>query len=312
MTEVCSELTEGNTDEVGREVRYAKAEFARLDLGIMGLPIFRALPRRGREKARRRMFEVDTVHDGRKLRVVGAYTLGADDLSVLLAVLGLVGLEGKSIMAKHSQAARVDIVDGLESEGEVINSLHMRLRTTLYALCREAGIRASGDAYGRVSESLRRLRAVHYDDMGPVGSNSRRLYASGKQNLLAVTTREDTKEVEVVINARFASFVLGDQWGNVDLRESRRLGETARILHQRLSVMLRSGSTMRISIDRMVEWAYGDEKMTASTLRDRRHEIRRSLREEINILKGWSISEPKNGSVVTITRSAGDEQQAAR
>lgn len=215
-------------------------------------------------------------------------------------------------MAKHSQAARVDIVDGLESEGEVIHSLHMRLRTTLYALCREAGIRASGDAYGRVSESLRRLRAVHYDDMGPVGSNSRRLYASGKQNLLAVTTREDTKEVEVVINARFASFVLGDQWGNVDLRESRRLGETARILHQRLSVMLRSGSTMRISIDRMVEWAYGDEKMTASTLRDRRHEIRRSLREEINILKGWSISEPKNGSVVTITRSAGDEQQAAR
>lgn len=305
MTELrSSETTEDADDIVEVGSSTARAEFAKLDLGIMGLPIFRALPRRGREKARKRMFEIDTVHDGRKLRVVGAYTLGADDLSVLLAVLGLAGLDGKAIQAKNSKAARAEILDGLESEGDVVEAIHMRLKTTLYSLCREAGIPVNGAAYNRVSESLRRIRAVHYDDMGPVGGNHSRLYSSGKQNLLsAARAREDTGEIEVVINARFASFVLGEQWGNMDLRESRKLGEMARILHQRLSVMLRPGNSMRVGIDRMVSWVYGDEK---GIMRNQRREVREGIKE-ITQLPGWNIEENQKRTIVTFSRVRADD-----
>lgn len=287
----------GPRDDRGR------TEFARLDPGIMGLPIFRALPKRGRDKARKRMFEVDTVHDGRRLRVVGAYTLGPDDLSVLLAVLALSGLDGKTILAKDSKSARVAILDGLESEGEVVEAVHMRVRTSLHAVCREAGIPANKEAYDRVSESLRRIRAVHYDDLGPVGANFRRLYASGKQNLLSAKTRDDTKELEVVINARFAQFILGDQWGTIDLRESRRLGEMARLLHQRLSVMVRQGGSLRVRVDRLVEWAYGDEKAPAATTRNRRREVRDGLKG-VARLPGWTVEGGPTDPIVTVSRAA--------
>lgn len=95
----------------------ALADFAIVDPGIMGLNLFRPLPLRGREAARKRMFEVDTVHDGRKLRVAGAYTLRADDLAILLAVLALAGLAGKKIEVGVAESMRIDIVDGLESTG---------------------------------------------------------------------------------------------------------------------------------------------------------------------------------------------------
>lgn len=61
-----------------------------------------------------------------------------------------------------------------------------------------------------------RMRAVHYNDLGPVGSNSRRLSATGKQNLITIRAREDTGEIVVVINARFAAVMLGPPFGRVD------------------------------------------------------------------------------------------------
>ena len=104
-------------------------------------------------------------------------------------------------------------------------------------------------------QSLRRLRGVYYDDLGRVGENSRRLYATGRQNLLSVRAREDINEIVVVLNARFARVILGprEHHARIDLQESRSLGEMARLLHARLSVRMRAGERHFVRTDELVE-----------------------------------------------------------
>ena len=281
----------------GREL----AEFALVDPGLMGLNLFRPLPRKGRTEARKRMFEVDTVHAGRKLRVVGPYTLGADDLSVLLAVLALSGLLGKTIETSTSEVSRVDIIDGLESKGEVEESVHVRTRTTVYALCREAGVPTNGDTYARVTEALWRMAAMSYADLGPVGKNVRMMRVSGSQRLLSARTDEATGEVLVVVNARFAGVLLGAQFIKVDLAESRDLGEMARLLHLRLSVMVRQGKALTVPTDQLCEWVYGSEATSGRARLDRRKEVRQGM-SELGALSGWSVVENRRRLLVDVGR----------
>ncbi len=285
-------------------------DFARVEVGLMGVPLFRPLPRKDRDEARKKRFEVNTVHDGRHLRIIGATLLGADDLSVLLAVLALSGPDGKRIDLDESAVARVEIRDGLESEGDVEQEKHVRLRTTLHAICREAGIAVNKEAYGRVTESLRRMRGVYYDDLGLVGANSKKLYATGKQNLLSLRARDDVKEIVVVLNARFARVILGprEHHARIDLRESRSLGEMARLIHARLCVRARMGERHRARTDDLVEAIYGEEARSDRERRNRRIEIRAGI-AELNALPGWRIEEDRAKLVVTVSRIPPGEQQ---
>jgi hypothetical protein len=266
------------------------------------MPLFRPLPRKGREEARKRRFEADVVHGGHKLKVLGLYVLGADDLSVLLAVLALAGLFGLKIDASDSDMAMLEIRDGLESRGDVVEATHMRVRTSLYAICREAGIEKNGNAYGRIQASLERMRGIYYNDYGPVTANSRRVMASSKQNLLTFRMNEAEGEVVVVVNARFAAVLLGNHFVRVNLNESRSLGEMARLLHLRLSVVVREGRSWCVGIDRLCETIYGSEANSQRELRDRRTEVREGL-AELSKVPGWTISENRRRQIVTVERA---------
>ncbi|MBX9659321.1 MAG: hypothetical protein K2X00_12195 [Nitrospiraceae bacterium] len=290
--------------------------FALVDRGLFGLDLFRVLPRRGREKARKKMFEVEAVHDGRRLRVVGPYTLGPDDLAVLLGVLALGGLMGKPIEAANSEASRVAIVDGLQSEGEVVHQTHVRIRTTFGALCREAGLGRNTQAYERITESLWRMAAMSYADLGPVCANSRSFYASGSQRLLSFSNKEAEGEATIVLNARFAAVVLGETFfGRVDLEGSRSLDELARMLHMRLSLTVRQGNKLTIPLDDLVSWVYGEEVLPDAQQRKRRHFVRAAM-GDLNKLPGWSALVQDHRPMVVIERDARvrpnqDDAQAA-
>lgn len=291
------------TDEKQRAE--AGGAFALVDRGLFGLDLFRVLPRRGREKARKKMFEVEAEYDGRRLRVVGPYTLGPDDLAVLLGVLALGGLMGKAIEAAKSEASRVAIVDGLRSEGEVVHETHVRIRTTIGALCREAGLERNKQAYERITESLWRMAAMSYADLGPVGANSRRFYAAGSQRLLSFSTKEVEGEATIVLNARFAAVVLGRTFfGRVDLDESRSLSEVARMLHMRLSLTVRQqGGSLTIPLDDLVTWVYGDQVPPDAQQRKRRHFVKTAL-SDIDQLPGWSALIQEHRSMSVIQRVA--------
>lgn len=286
----------------GRPKREPLTRFALVDPGLLGVALFRPLPQRDRSAARRQMVEIDTVFDHRKLRIVSAYTLGADDLSVLLAVCGMAGLLGKKVEAAHSEAHRIAIVDGLESEGEVVQAEHVRVRTTLYSLVREAGLTNAGDGYRRITDSLVRLRGVYYVDFGGEGDNARRLRAGGKQNLVGTDVDDGTGEIRIVVNARFASAVLGGQFVRIDLDETRSLGEQGRILHARLSVAIRVGAYLRLPVDRLAEWLYGGAPKSNQQMRDRRRYVREGL-AEVGTLEGWAVEEEAKRKLVVVGRT---------
>ena len=274
--------------------------FAMVDPGVFGLNLFRSLPRRNRPVARLHAFEVNTVYDGRKLRVAGPYTLGADDLSVLLAVLALAGMLGLEVQAASSEVNRVAIVDGLESEGELVAATHVQLRTTQYTLCREVGIIPNGQAYERVTESLWRMQAMSIGDYGPVGANAKRMRAGGSQRLLSARTEEDG-DFTIVVNARFARYLLGPQYIRVDLRESRQLGEMARLLHLRLCCVVNLGCRLSVTLDKAAEWLYGGPPASDAQRRERRKEVRAAV-ADLGALSGWSLIEDRSRLMVAVAR----------
>lgn len=305
MTDATSEAAHAR--KPGREA----TDFALVDPALLGLNLFKALPRKGRTKARLQAFDMTTEHDGRNLRISGSYALGPDDLAILLAVIALAGPNGKEIKAAKSEASRVAIVDGLGSEGEVVNSVHLRLRTTLSVLCKEAGLEASGTTYTRVTESLWRMANMTYADLGPVRANSRRMYVSGSQRLLSFSADEATKEVTIVINARFSGIVLGPAihmlHERIDMRESRSLNEVARLVHFSLCLMVARGRRMRIGLDRIVARIYGGPPADATQASERRREVRAALRS-IAASPSWEIEENRFSGMLLIQRSAPPER----
>jgi hypothetical protein len=277
-------------------------EYALVDTALIGLPLFRPLPRRGRTAARGRLLDLTTTHGGVVLRV-SAPVLGADDLSVLLAVCALAGLVGKSLEAAYSEAHRVAILDGLETAGEDMETAeHLRLRTTVYALVREAGLAHGGDAYRRVMESLWRLRGVYYADLGREGANARRMRSGGRQSLLGFEADEAADELRVVLNARFAAAIVGGgQHSRINLLEHRQLTEAGRLLHLIASVKVRPGGYWPVALDGLCERLYGEPPTSDRHRRDRRVVLRAAL-AEITGLTGWSAEEDRR-ALVTIRRA---------
>ncbi|BAI70695.1 hypothetical protein AZL_000570 [Azospirillum sp. B510] len=283
------------------DTRLTLTEYALVDTGLMGLPLFRPLPRRGRTAARNRHLDLTTTHGGAVLRV-GGPVLGADDLSVLLAVCALAGMDGKRLDAAHSEAHRIAIVDGLETEGGVVDDEHVRLRTTVYAVVREAGLAHGGDAYRRVAESLWRLRGIHYAELGREGGNARRMKSGARQNLIGFDADEVGGELRVVLNARFATAVLGGaQHSRINLLEHRQLTEAGRLLHLTLSVQVRPGGYWPVALDGLADRLYGEPPTSDRQRRDRRVILRAAL-AEVAGLPGWSADENLR-SIVTVRRA---------
>ena len=328
--------TESSAPQPRRRFRRANADtphvtdFAMVDPFLFGLSLFQPLPRRDRGKAREQRLEIRTKWEERKWRVVSPFILGSDDLMILLAVLGLCGLvgnkpkaavpddprgtaggvrpmalrgvSGETIVAAESEASRVHIEDELETRGVLKDHEHFKLRTTIYALSREAGLSPTGDAYERIKESLFRMATIIYADEGAVGSNARSMTINASQRLLSARIEEDTGSVMVVVNARFTSAMFNGQFIHLDMHELRGLSEMAWLLHLKLAVAIRSGSTKEISTDSFTESVYGSCASSERERLDRRATVRQGLRE-LGERAGWSISENNHRQLLTISRT---------
>lgn len=277
-------------------------DFARVDPALLGLNLFRPLPRRGRTQARLSAFDMKVKHDGQVLRITGSYVLGSEDLAVLLAVLALAGLTGKKIMADRAETSRAIIVDELMSRGDAVRAVHLRVRTNFHAICREAGLEISGQAYDRVTESLWRMAAITYADLGPICANSERIHAGSSQRLLTFSANKATREVVVVINARFSAVVLGPPYEPIDLHESRALGEVGRLVHFTLCLLVRQASRFRIGFDKLTDRVYGGPAASETQAKDRRREVRAALKE-IAKFPAWTITDDRRSGNVLAARA---------
>ena len=291
-------------------MRKGGGTFSVVDRSILGMPLFD--PAAPQKRDRNRLIRTTLMIDGaeHKIKLICAIRLGADDLDCLLAIIFLAALDGKQIMAASEfQTHRIDIVDGLEtrnirldSEGADIvepptddnlflGASHIRVRTTLYALCKELGLEHGGKAYELVEERLERLRNVTYTDYGPVEGNSRRAVSGARQTLLHFRYDEaNDDELVIVLNARLSAAVLGQSFARVPLDEYRKLGsDTHRILFVRLCAAIRDPGRLRVGLEKLVDWVYFEAANTPSAASMRKTRIREAL-EAISALPTWNVS----------------------
>ena len=288
--------TETASETPDNKAKRRRTHFAMVDPGFLHISLFRPLSKTERLTGRLHATEFEFQFGGRRLKVVTPYKLGADDLLVLLTICALGGLERKK-QNTSSPANRIAIVDGLESEGEVVECDHLRIRTRISEIIREAGLIDTGGAHKRASSCLERLAAVTYADLGSVSNNTNSVRMGGKQRLLWWETKPNTGELIVILNARFTNAILGGQFSRIDLNDARKLGESSLILLTRLSSYIRENTTWSVSEDRLAEWLYGD--LTSSIEKTQRNERRKKVRKSLKGLEQqtrWICrSGPKEG-----------------
>ena len=286
--------------------------YARMDPGIFSVAdvtLFLPMSKVNRSAARSQPMEIAPwVYKGRKLEIISPCTLCADDLSVLLAVCALCGLIGKSLEAAHSEAHRVAIVDGLESEGEIVKEEHVMLRTTVYRILTEAGLTDSGNAFQRVTRSLIRMSTVQYIDLGSVDGTDKIIKAGGQQNLLSMRADEATGRLQILLNARFTAAIFKIPYSRIDLDESRSLRESARLLHVRLSAVIGKNGELHVGLNKLARWIYAPcPALSREQTTERRKYVRAGL-AEIGKLRGWKCTSSQTRGNVLITRTSHNKQ----
>lgn len=285
--------------------------FSVIDRSILGMSVFDPAAREKRNMNRLIVTTLKVDGQEHRIKLICAIRLGADDLDCLLAIIFLAGKQGLKISASSEfQTQRVDIVDGLETknirmdpdsghdiveaptdENAFLGAEHLRIKITLYALCKEMGLEHGGKAYDLVQERLERLRNVSYTDYGPTGGNSRRALSGARQTLVYFRYDElSNDELVVVLNARLSAAVLGKSFARVPLEHYRNLGsDTARILFVRLCAAVRDPGSLRVSLTKLVHWVYFDTANTASAASMRKTRVRKAL-EAVSCLPGWHVA----------------------
>lgn len=255
-------------------------------------------------------------YQGRRLLLSSAYTLGAEEILVLVAACGLAGMLHHNNDRYEDQRKRasgrlpkrqisVELI--VLPDGEKV----LRLKASLRALVAECGLANTGPCRTRVLVSLLRLSGVTCADLGPVergvptGKARAPGFETGPRLLGARVGQPPEAMVHLDLSVRLTTAALqrtvleGDAVF-VDLHEARAVSDGARILLLRLSERVRPGLTgTSVRIDEMVEWIYGPQvaeanrtKAEAAAVSMRRTRTKAAA-AKVAQLPGWAAEQPR-------------------
>ena len=243
--------------------------------------------------------------DDERVGFYGPELLGGDDLRVFQAIIAAMGPGGHVLsdrpVTDHGQELRAAL--HLSSDWESESTIGLGIGA--YRLARESGYACgNGGAEARkVRLSIRRLASVrvHVEGAGQ----------GGAQLISWVGSTDGNAALYIALNPRLAAvFLAGCQYARISLSEAHALNTMCgRILHQRLSAWIDGSRTGRVSIARLIEYAYGEtdhSSLSAPALKKRRRSIRLALDDLKSV--GWDISVIKS----TVSISRGSQRQDKR
>lgn len=269
-----------------------KVTFARTDRATATASLFRPITRGRRPLG----LKVLADYDETSLTFTSYEWLDSRDQTILLALIGMAGIESVNINSKASGELGKKLWAGLSPTNSAEDDSGAVVKTTLYKLLQAAGMPDSTATYTRVKEILERLSMV--------GCTARSGGWQWSMRFLSYAFHEDGRLV-VALNARFAqALTQGSTYARINLEERRSLeGDIAQLVHSWLNATVRAGNTFQIGIDKLAVRIWGVEPQSASTLTTRRASISKALKE-ISTLKGWKISFRGRGvdTIVTIKR----------
>ena len=239
--------------------------------------------------------KIDAQFDGMEISFLVWRALDTRDQSVLLAAIGMAGMDNQELHADVSGERGQQLWLNLDPKENAVFDRAIVLTTSRYALIQAAGLDDKGQNYGMLEDCLERLSMV--------GSRAKKQGYEWSMNLLSWASAPDGK-VNIALNGRFAK-ALGGQYVHVSLDERRRLhAEAAQLAHAWLSAWCKPGNTQSMSLDKLAEKVWGAPSKNPSTTRSRRDRINKGL-SEITELHGWNIKVEGRGqkAKATVRRS---------
>ncbi|MFM5836771.1 replication protein C, IncQ-type [Aeromonas caviae] len=270
-----------------------KVSFALSDPATAMASLFRPVCRGRRPLG----LQVDMEFNGGQFMFTCWQWLDTVDQSILLALIGLAGMDSSNITAETSGEIGKQLWTDLKPEDIAKEGRGLVVTTSKYAILEAAGLSTSGPYYDRLEDCLYRLMQVGC-----------RVKLNGKHwgmNLLSYAVNTDDGQVYVALNQRFAE-AIGGQHVNISLDERRQLNSSAaQVLHGYLSATIHFGKHgVWTGIDSLAERIWGTVSKNESTVRTRRATLLAACNEIQSL--GWRVDIRGHGArqLLLFTRPA--------
>lgn len=272
------------------DLRGSEVSFALHDPATALASLFRPVCRGRRPLGLR----VDTEFDGYKLMFTCWEWLDTRDQSVLLAAVGMAGVDRQTLKATAAGEIGQKLWSDLKAADEALKGEAVVLTTTYYALLEAAGLPTRGADYDRVKDILYRLSQV--------GCRVKKDGYDWSMQLLSYASLPNGT-IHIALNDRFAEALAG-QNVRVSLDERRQIkGDAAQVLHAWLTATTRAGRKgLWMGLDAISVRVWGIEAQNANTQRYRRQVLVEAL-SEIEA-QGWKVEQKGRGArhQVRVTR----------
>ena len=259
--------------------------------------LFRPLPKCD-ENARPKLdVTYQAATGGPVLRFSAKSALGIPEQTLLLVLLELAQIQYQSRaleMVVNSGTAD-EIGRGLwaklNKQNQAADGQTLRLETTWFEMNSRCGVPTGGSARAMREKQLERLCEVTVWEQDADEKHSKR------QTFLVAWLRGDDDRINLVLNARLASAVLGEPYAKVSLVERLALHhDVSKALHAFLSTTVSPGHSLRIKVETLIERLWPGSAENSLQVTHRRH--RKSVRDglcDIGRLDKWTVVWEREG-----------------
>ena len=263
----------------------SQPEFALVDPVTLNTGLFRSLP-----KGARPMLDV-TKEQGKLTYRYAGHNIDEIGLRVFLTLLGLVGMQKKSVPKAGGSESLQAIHQGLELQGSAEHGKCLLWFGGILDLVAACG---SAKTTSNKKTVLARLQQLSEISISAVDPESGETVAS--QGLINFAVDPTRKQVAVLLSPHVSSGALGKQYVKIDLEKLRSIGSAAgQVLHAVLSARIRPSQAFPVTyrLATLAEIAFGPSETLAGA-RKRIQLIRPAVHELDQA--GWAVFEDLTGN----------------
>lgn len=260
-------------------------DFALVDPVTMNTGLFRSLP-----KGAKPTLDGTKEHGGLTYRYAGHHN-DEIGLRVFLTVLGLAGMEKKTVPKEGGSDRIQQLRQGMELQGSAEHGKCLLWFGSILDLVAACGSAKTTSNKKTVLARLQQLSEILISVTEP---------ETGKtvafQRLLSFAVDPTGKQIAVLISPHVSSGVLGKQYVKIDLKKLRNIGSAAgQVLHAVLSARIRPSQAFPVPyrLAKLAEIAFGPSE-TLTLARKRLQLIRPAVHELDQA--GWAVFEDLTGN----------------
>lgn len=267
------------------DLRGSDVSFALHDPATALASLFRPVSKGQRPKG----LEVHTEFDGLKLMFTCWEWLDTRDQSVLLAAVGMAGLENVTLSAAAPGEIGQQLWADLEPTKDALKGKAVVVTTTYYALLQAAGLPTRGGEtgdYERIKEILYRLSQL--------GCRVKKDGYDWSMRMLSYASSPDGT-IHIALNERISQALGGGQNVRISMDERRQLKtEPAQVMHAWLTAITRPGAKgLWMRLDAIAARVWGVDTKSESTQRTRRQKLVEAIADIES--QGWKVEQKGRG-----------------